>query len=103
MVDLAPRVILDRDLGVVTIGRSAQEAAIALDVYEHTIETILRARALGGYRALPASDIFALEYWDLEPAKLRRPPSPVPFSRRPPSVLLPPSLVSSPPPRTCSP
>jgi NAD(P)-dependent dehydrogenase (short-subunit alcohol dehydrogenase family) len=27
---------------------------------------------LGGYRALPAADIFAVEYWDLEQAKLRR-------------------------------
>ncbi len=33
---------------------------------------MLRATALGGYRALPASDIFAVEYWDLEQAKLRR-------------------------------
>jgi NAD(P)-dependent dehydrogenase (short-subunit alcohol dehydrogenase family) len=33
---------------------------------------ILRASALGGYRALPSADIFAVEYWDLEQAKLKR-------------------------------
>jgi rhamnose utilization protein RhaD (predicted bifunctional aldolase and dehydrogenase)/NAD(P)-dependent dehydrogenase (short-subunit alcohol dehydrogenase family) len=72
MLDPAPRVILDADAGVITLGRTAQDAAIAFDVYAQTIDVVLRATALGGYRALPASDIFAVEYWDLEQAKLRR-------------------------------
>jgi NAD(P)-dependent dehydrogenase (short-subunit alcohol dehydrogenase family) len=72
MLDPAPRVVLDPDLGVCTLGRSAQDAHIAADIYAHTIEIILRATALGGYDALPAADIFAVEYWDLEQAKLRR-------------------------------
>ncbi len=72
MLDPAPRVILDAEAGVVTIGRSAQDASIAFDVYAQTIDVVLRATALGGYRALPAADIFAVEYWDLEQAKLRR-------------------------------
>ena len=76
MLDPAPRIVLDPELGVVTIGRTAQDAAIAFDVYAHTIDIVLRAVALGGYHALPASDIFAVEYWDLEQAKLRRAGSP---------------------------
>jgi rhamnose utilization protein RhaD (predicted bifunctional aldolase and dehydrogenase)/NAD(P)-dependent dehydrogenase (short-subunit alcohol dehydrogenase family) len=72
MLDPAPRVIVDRDAGVMTIGRTAQEASIAFDIYAQTIDVVLRATALGGYRALPAADIFAVEYWDLEQAKLRR-------------------------------
>jgi rhamnose utilization protein RhaD (predicted bifunctional aldolase and dehydrogenase)/NAD(P)-dependent dehydrogenase (short-subunit alcohol dehydrogenase family) len=72
MLDPAPRVILDDAAGVMTIGRTVQDAAIAFDVYSQTIDVVLRATALGGYRALPASDIFAVEYWDLEQAKLRR-------------------------------
>ena len=72
MLDPAPRVILDPDLGVVTVGNTARDAAIAFDVFEHTIDIVLRATALGGYRALPAADTFAVEYWDLEQAKLRR-------------------------------
>ena len=43
MLDPAPRVVLDPELGVVTIGRTAQDAAIAFDVYEHTIDIVLRA------------------------------------------------------------
>jgi rhamnose utilization protein RhaD (predicted bifunctional aldolase and dehydrogenase)/NAD(P)-dependent dehydrogenase (short-subunit alcohol dehydrogenase family) len=76
MLDPAPRVILDPELGVATLGRTAQDASIAFDVYEHTIDTIARATSLGGYQALPAADIFDVEYWDLEQAKLRRGGSP---------------------------
>lgn len=72
MLDPAPRVVLDPTLGLLTIGRTAQDAAVAFDIYSHTIDVIQRATALGGYRALSAADIFAVEYWDLEQAKLRR-------------------------------
>ena len=71
MLDPAPRVILDREFGVATVGRSAKEAAIVFDVYAHTKEIIQRATLLGGYKALPAKDIFDVEYWDLEQAKLK--------------------------------
>ena len=49
MLDPAPRVILDRDFGVVTVGRSAKDAAIVFDLYAHTMEIIQRATLLGGY------------------------------------------------------
>ena len=72
MLDPAPRVILDDELGMCCVGRSAKEAAIARDLYSHTIEVISRAEALGGYRALSERELFEFEYWDLEQAKLRR-------------------------------
>jgi len=71
MLDPAPRVVVDPKLGVAAAGRSARDAAIVFDLYAHTIDVIERATALGGYRALPANDVFAVEYWDLEQAKLR--------------------------------
>jgi rhamnose utilization protein RhaD (predicted bifunctional aldolase and dehydrogenase)/NAD(P)-dependent dehydrogenase (short-subunit alcohol dehydrogenase family) len=72
MLDPAPRVILDPEWGLLTAGRSAGDAAIVGDIYRRTIDIILRSEILGGWRALPAQDIFACEYWDLEQAKLRR-------------------------------
>lgn len=72
ILDPAPRVILDPALGVCTVGRSARDAAIVFDIYAHTMEIIQRAALLGGYRALPAKDLFDMEYWDLEQAKLRQ-------------------------------
>lgn len=72
MLDPAPRVILDDELGMCCVGRSAKEAGIARDLYSHTIDVIARAEALGGYRALSEKELFEFEYWDLEQAKLRR-------------------------------
>lgn len=70
-LDPAPRVILDPALGMITVGRSVEEARIAEDVYRHTMEIIERAERLEWYQALPEADIFDLEYWELEQAKLR--------------------------------
>jgi rhamnose utilization protein RhaD (predicted bifunctional aldolase and dehydrogenase)/NAD(P)-dependent dehydrogenase (short-subunit alcohol dehydrogenase family) len=72
MLDPAPRLVLDPEFGLCAVGRTAEEAAVAAEVYRHTIDIILRASALGGYQALPARDVFEVEYWDLEQAKLKR-------------------------------
>lgn len=80
MLDPAPRVILDPEFGMATAGRSAREAAIARDLYSHTMDVIARAEALGGYRALAEGELFEFEYWDLEQAKLRRAGTPPVFA-----------------------
>jgi rhamnose utilization protein RhaD (predicted bifunctional aldolase and dehydrogenase)/NAD(P)-dependent dehydrogenase (short-subunit alcohol dehydrogenase family) len=80
MLDPAPRIILDPEWGLCSLGRSMREVTIGREIYQHTLEIILRATALGGYRALPAADIFAVEYWDLEQAKQRRRGAPPPFA-----------------------
>ena len=72
MLDPAPRVILDADWGLLTAGRSVAEANINRDIYRHTMEIIQRAELLGGWCALPAQDIFDMEYWELEQAKLNK-------------------------------
>jgi len=72
MLDPAPRVILDPDLGMITVGKTAKEASINADIYAHTMQIIQRAERLGGWKALPARDIFDMEYWELEQAKLHR-------------------------------
>jgi NAD(P)-dependent dehydrogenase (short-subunit alcohol dehydrogenase family) len=70
MLDPAPRVILDKEFGLCAVGKSMTEIGIISDIYEHTMLSILRAEKLGGFHALPDADIFDLEYWDLEQAKL---------------------------------
>jgi len=72
IVDAAPRVVLDPEFGLCAVGRSAKDAAVVSEIYAHTMEIILRSVALGGYQALPAKDVFDVEYWDLEQAKLRK-------------------------------
>jgi len=80
MLDPAPRVVLDPQFGVCTLGRDAREAAIVHDLYVHTMDIQQRAARLGGYQALPAQDLFDMEYWDLEQAKLKKRGAPPPFA-----------------------
>jgi rhamnose utilization protein RhaD (predicted bifunctional aldolase and dehydrogenase)/NAD(P)-dependent dehydrogenase (short-subunit alcohol dehydrogenase family) len=80
MVDPAPRVVLDATFGLGCVGRSVKDANIVRDVYTHTIDVILAATALGGYCALSEREIFEVEYWDLEQAKLKRAGIPPVFS-----------------------
>ena len=80
MLDPAPRVVLDPEFGLTTVGRSAKETSIARDLYSHTIDVITRAEQLGGYRALSEEELFEFEYWDLEQAKLRRAGKPAMFA-----------------------
>ncbi len=72
MLDPAPRVLLDPELGLCCIGTSAAEAGIVADIYEYTMDCILRAERLGGWQPLPPRDLFEVEYWDLEQAKLKK-------------------------------
>jgi rhamnose utilization protein RhaD (predicted bifunctional aldolase and dehydrogenase)/NAD(P)-dependent dehydrogenase (short-subunit alcohol dehydrogenase family) len=73
MLDPAPRVILDDQLGLITAGPSAREARVVADIYHHTIPVLERVEDhLGGYVALPPKRLFDVEYWELEQAKLRR-------------------------------
>jgi rhamnose utilization protein RhaD (predicted bifunctional aldolase and dehydrogenase)/NAD(P)-dependent dehydrogenase (short-subunit alcohol dehydrogenase family) len=72
ILDTAPRMALDPQLGLAAFGRTAKDTGIVEDLYEHTIDVILRAEALGGWKALDAKHTFDIEYWDLEQAKLKK-------------------------------
>ena len=80
MLDPAPRLALDPELGLVSFGRSAKDAGIVEDIYGHTVDVILRAEALGGWVALEDRYLFEVEYWDLEQAKLRKAGAPPAFA-----------------------
>jgi rhamnose utilization protein RhaD (predicted bifunctional aldolase and dehydrogenase)/NAD(P)-dependent dehydrogenase (short-subunit alcohol dehydrogenase family) len=72
MLDPAPRMVLDPDFGLAAAGRTAKDAAIVAELYRHSMQVMQRSQALGGYRALPSRELFEVEYWDLEQAKLRK-------------------------------
>ena len=72
MLDPAPRMALDPAFGFASIGRTAKDAAIVAELYDHSVDVFLRAEGIGGWRALPEADLFEVEYWDLEQAKLRK-------------------------------
>ncbi len=73
MLDPLPRIILDTKGGLFTLAKNIKEAYIIRDIYQHTIDIILRATQLcpdSGFQALPSQNIFDVEYWELEQAKL---------------------------------
>jgi rhamnose utilization protein RhaD (predicted bifunctional aldolase and dehydrogenase)/NAD(P)-dependent dehydrogenase (short-subunit alcohol dehydrogenase family) len=80
MLDPAPRVLLDPAYGMLTAGPRAVDAQIAADIYAHTIDVIATAEAMDGYRALDPAELFDVEYWELEQAKLKRGATRAPFT-----------------------
>ncbi len=58
--------------GSVTFGSDLTDAHIAADIAWHSMLAIQRGEALGGWKALPEKDIFEVEYWELEQAKLKK-------------------------------
>ncbi len=72
MLDLAPRYAVIKDRGVVVFGTDKKENLILKDIVFATIKAMLRAKTLGGWRSLEKKDIFDMEYWELEQAKLRK-------------------------------
>jgi rhamnose utilization protein RhaD (predicted bifunctional aldolase and dehydrogenase)/NAD(P)-dependent dehydrogenase (short-subunit alcohol dehydrogenase family) len=81
-VDPAPRVVLDPDLGALVAGRRVADAVAAAEIVDHTAWVIDQAELLGGYVTPSEADIFDVEYWELEQAKLARQPAPAALSGR---------------------
>jgi NAD(P)-dependent dehydrogenase (short-subunit alcohol dehydrogenase family)/ribulose-5-phosphate 4-epimerase/fuculose-1-phosphate aldolase len=69
-LDPMPRVILVPGLGLFGLGRSAKDARIAADIAESTVETVTDAEAIGHFESISEADLFDIEYWSLEQAKL---------------------------------
>jgi NAD(P)-dependent dehydrogenase (short-subunit alcohol dehydrogenase family) len=69
-LDPLPRIILVAGLGLVTIGKSVKETVIAADIYQHTIGIIKKSFDIGQFSPLKHDDLFDMEYWSLEQAKL---------------------------------
>lgn len=70
MLDPLPRVALVPGLGLFGMGGSAKDAAIAADIAENTVAVITDAEAIGRYQPICEADMFDVEYWSLEQAKL---------------------------------
>ena len=69
-LDPLPRVALVPGIGLFGLGASAKEAAIAADIAENTVEVIADFAAIGRYQPISEADMFDVEYWSLEQAKL---------------------------------
>ncbi len=71
-LDLAPRYAIIKGLGAVALGKDEKESRIIADIVEHTITAILSAEQLGAWTSLSLAQMFEMEYWELEQAKLKK-------------------------------
>jgi NAD(P)-dependent dehydrogenase (short-subunit alcohol dehydrogenase family) len=70
MLDPLPRVALVPGLGLFGLGRTKRDASIAADLAQSAIDTITDAEAIGRFESILEADMFDMEYWSLEQAKL---------------------------------
>ena len=104
--DSNPSVVLIPGVGLFGFGKNKKEARITTEFFINAIHVMAGANALGerqvehplpharrpeqssqfvqlhNYVALPRSEAFRIEYWDLEEAKLQRMPPEAEFSRK---------------------
>jgi rhamnose utilization protein RhaD (predicted bifunctional aldolase and dehydrogenase)/NAD(P)-dependent dehydrogenase (short-subunit alcohol dehydrogenase family) len=70
MLDPMPRLTLVPGVGMFGHGRTLRDAKIASDIGEMWVEAVRDAEAIGTFQPLSHADLFGLEYWSLEQAKL---------------------------------
>ncbi len=69
-LDPIPRLVLVPGLGLFAMGASAKDAAVAGDLAQCMVEVITAAEAVGRFQPVGEADLFDVEYWSLEQAKL---------------------------------
>jgi len=78
-LDTAPKWVVWPGHGVVSFGVAAKRAGVVADIVRHTMRAQGWAETLGGWQALPERDIFDVEYWELEQAKIKKSGSRLPL------------------------
>jgi NAD(P)-dependent dehydrogenase (short-subunit alcohol dehydrogenase family) len=77
-LDPTPRVVVLPGIGLFAAGETRRAARIAADIAEHAIRTKIGAATIGRYEGISERDLFEMEYWSLEQAKLgKRAPAPL--------------------------
>jgi len=71
MLDAYPRVVLVRGEGMFGLGNNAKAAKIAGDLIEQSTRVMNAAEAYGRFTPISEGDLFDMEYWSLEQAKLK--------------------------------
>jgi rhamnose utilization protein RhaD (predicted bifunctional aldolase and dehydrogenase) len=66
----APNWAVYQDVGILCFGKNIKNINIVNDIASCNITAMLKAEKLGGYNSISSSDMFDIEYWELELAKL---------------------------------
>lgn len=72
MLDPAPRAVLVPGVGLFGIGANDKAARISGDLLEQTARIVNAAEEFGRFAPISERDLFDMEYWSLEQAKLKK-------------------------------
>lgn len=72
MLSPLPKAVLVRNKGIYGIDDSAKSAAIVADLMVQTSRAALTSEKFGRFQPISESDLFDMEYWSLEQAKLKK-------------------------------
>ena len=71
MHDPNPRLIVVKGLGLFATGKNFNEAKIAMDVGTNSLSVMIDAFNYNKFKSISEKEIFCMEYWPLELAKLK--------------------------------
>ena len=72
MHDPSPRLIVVKGIGLFSTGKNFNEAKIAMDVGINSLSVMIDAFKYNKFKSIPEKEIFCMEYWPLELAKLKK-------------------------------
>lgn len=71
-LDNLPRVVFVRGTGALMLGATVKDASVVRDIVENSARVLLDIAQHDEYRPVSETDLFDIEYWSLEQAKLAR-------------------------------
>ena len=72
MLDTSPRIVLVQNFGMFSVGKDLKSAKIAGDLTETNARVISSVQETSTYKFIPEKDLFDVEYWSLEQAKIKK-------------------------------
>tara|TARA_B100000886_G_scaffold326646_2_gene273355 strand:- start:827 stop:2863 length:2037 start_codon:yes stop_codon:yes gene_type:complete len=72
MLDTSPRLIFFQNVGLFSVGESLNDAVVAGDLAEVNAKVISKVEESSKYKFISEKDLFNIEYWSLEQAKIRK-------------------------------
>ncbi|HIF62366.1 MAG TPA: bifunctional aldolase/short-chain dehydrogenase, partial [Candidatus Pelagibacter sp.] len=72
MLDTSPRVVFVQNVGMFSIGKDLNGAKIAGDLTDTNVKVIASVEETSTYKFISEKDLFDVEYWSLEQAKIKK-------------------------------
>ncbi len=72
MLDTSPRIVFVQNVGMFSIGKDLKSAKIAADLTNTNAKVIASVEETSTYKFIPEKDLFDVEYWSLEQAKIKK-------------------------------